>query len=133
MSTGVVWTNGVFDLLHPGHIALLKMASECGNKLVVGLDSDRRVRDRKGDGRPINSFDFRKTMLESIRYVDEVKGFDTDAELADLIASVSPDVIIESPEWISQQARLAPDFRVIAFDKIGGFSSSGIINKIRSL
>lgn len=128
-----VWTNGVFDILHPGHIALLKMAADCGDRLIVGLDSDRRVSERKGLGRPINNFQFRKLMLESIRYVDEVVGFDTDKELAEIIRSFSPELIVESPEWVKQQAELAPEFEVVAFGKVGGFSSSGIIEKIRSL
>ena len=62
----IVWTNGCFDLLHPGHIELFKIGKSLGDKLIVGLDSDERVRDLKGDTRPINTFIDRKEILEAI-------------------------------------------------------------------
>ena len=77
----IVWTNGCFDILHPGHIELFKIGKSLGDKLIVGLDSDKKVRNDKGQNRPINSFQDRKTILESIKYIDVVVGFDTREEL----------------------------------------------------
>ena len=70
--TGIVLTNGVFDILHKGHIELLKFAKSQGTKLIVAIDSDRRVKELKGDSRPINNEEDRRKVLETNRYVDEV-------------------------------------------------------------
>ena len=74
----IVWTNGCFDLLHPGHIELFKIGKSLGDKLIVGLDSDERVRDLKGDTRPINTFIDRKEILDAIKYIDVVVEFNSD-------------------------------------------------------
>ena len=74
----IVWTNGCFDLLHPGHIEHFKVGKSLGDKLIVGLDSDERVSEMKGDTRPINTFEDRKAILEAIKYIDLVLEFDSE-------------------------------------------------------
>ena len=71
-----IWINGCFDVLHRGHVELFKYAKSLGDKLIVGIDADSRVRMMKGSSRPINNQDDRKFFLESLRYVDEVRIFD---------------------------------------------------------
>ena len=72
-----VWTNGCFDILHRGHIEMLAYAKSLGKHLVVGIDSDKKVKLDKGISRPYNTEEDRKTMLTSLKYVDEVVIFDT--------------------------------------------------------
>ena len=80
-----IWTNGCYDILHVGHVKLLKYAKSLGDRLIVGIDSDSRVRDMKGISRPINNQDDRQEMLQSNQYVDEVVIFNSDDELRNLI------------------------------------------------
>ena len=86
-----VWTNGCFDILHRGHIELFKFAKESFDaELVVGLDTDERVKAAKGSDRPKNSLEDRMALVSSIRYVDRVFSFSSDQQLRDLIKTVSP-------------------------------------------
>ena len=80
-----IWTNGCYDILHVGHIALFKYAKSLGGNLIVGIDSDDRVNKLKGNGRPINNQNDRKEMLESIKFIDEVIIFNTKEEMCDLL------------------------------------------------
>tara|TARA_B100000287_G_scaffold90867_1_gene83177 strand:+ start:650 stop:1057 length:408 start_codon:yes stop_codon:yes gene_type:complete len=124
----IVWTNGCFDLLHPGHIELFKICRSLGDQVIVGLDSDEKVKRDKGDSRPINDFQFRKTMLESIRYIDVVVGFNTREELENLIELYNPDILIDGGDWRNDDGvgrQFAKEVRF--FDRIGSFSSSKII------
>lgn len=93
-----VFTNGCFDILHAGHIKLLREARSFGDRLVVGLNSDESVRRLKGPSRPMNSEDDRKTVLEAIRYVDEVIIFGEDTPL-ELINRVKPDVLVKGADY----------------------------------
>jgi rfaE bifunctional protein nucleotidyltransferase chain/domain len=93
----LVFTNGVFDLLHSGHVRLLEFARSLGDRLVVGINSDESARRLKGPTRPIMPAASRKSVLESIRYVDAVKVFETDTP-EQLIESLSPDVLVKGPE-----------------------------------
>jgi D-beta-D-heptose 7-phosphate kinase/D-beta-D-heptose 1-phosphate adenosyltransferase len=130
----IVWVNGCFDLLHPGHIELLRVAKSLskGGQLIVGLDSDRKISVDKGPTRPINNFNDRKILLESIRYVDMVLGFDTREELEQLIEMYKPDILIDGGDWRNHDGvgrHYAKEVRF--FNRIGGYSSSGIINRIQ--
>jgi D-beta-D-heptose 7-phosphate kinase/D-beta-D-heptose 1-phosphate adenosyltransferase len=96
-----IWVNGCFDVLHIGHISLLEYAKTLGHVL-VGIDSDERVKQLKGVDRPINSVDDRIKMLKSLKFVDDVCMFDTDTELNDILYLYQPDVIVIGDEYKSK-------------------------------
>jgi rfaE bifunctional protein nucleotidyltransferase chain/domain len=94
----VVFTNGCFDLLHPGHVRYLAAARAAGDLLVVGVNSDRSVRGLKGPGRPVQSEDARAEVLAALASVDHVVVFDAPTPLA-LIESLAPDVLAKGADW----------------------------------
>lgn len=95
----IVMTNGCFDLLHYGHIVLLKGARQLGDKLVVALNSDKSVRCIKGKGHPIINQEHRKKILLSIKYVDDVQLFDKEEALIWIIETIRPDILVKGPDW----------------------------------
>ena len=97
MKTVIV--NGTFDILHLGHIALLNTARSYGDYLVVCIDTDRRVRELKGDKRPINDQLFRRTILSNFKSVDVVELFDSDEELIKLIKKYKPDIMVKGDDY----------------------------------
>ena len=126
-----VWTNGCFDILHRGHIEMLEYAKSLGDVLIVGIDSDERVKKDKGEGRPINSLDDRAIILQSIKYIDRVIEFDSTDELKWLIKDIKPDIMVIGSDWkdkkiIGQEYVDKVDF----FDRIEGYSTTDIIEKI---
>lgn len=128
----IVWTNGCFDILHPGHIELFKIAKSLGDLLVVGIDSDEKVRMDKGVDRPINCLPIRKTMLESIKYIDVVLTFDSKSELENLIELYSPDILLVGSDWKNGEVvgrQYAKEVRF--FDRIKNYSTTDIISKIK--
>jgi rfaE bifunctional protein nucleotidyltransferase chain/domain len=94
-----VIVNGTFDILHRGHLDMLKYAREQGDYLLVCIDTDRRVRELKGSQRPINSQDDRKYMLESLKFVDEVLLFDSKEELVNIINTVKPSIMVKGSDY----------------------------------
>jgi D-sedoheptulose 7-phosphate isomerase len=130
----IVFTNGCFDLLHPGHIDLLERAKRLGSKLVVGLNSDQSVRAIKGTDRPFLNQEDRKALLLGLSAVDEVIIFD-DATPEDLIKRVKPDVLVKGGDWKANEI-IGADFvlqnggRVYSLPLKDGFSSSAIVDKI---
>ena len=98
MITKVV-VNGTFDVLHLGHLKLLEYTRELGYYTLVLIDSDRRVKELKGSTRPINTQEERAEMLRAIKYVDEVKVFDSDQELRDLIREYAPDIMVKGSDY----------------------------------
>jgi len=123
-----VWVNGTFDVLHRGHIELLKYAHTFG-KVRVGIDTDDRVKKLKGDDRPINQFDDRKFFLESIIYVNSVVGFSSDNELENQITKWESDIIVIGSDYKNKRiigSHLVKN--VYYFDRIKDFSSTNIIN-----
>lgn len=129
-----VWVNGCFDILHPGHIELFKVAKSLGDRLIVGVDEDQKVRADKGIGRPINPLYFRKTMLESIKYIDLVFPFGSRQELEDLIELYSPDILLVGGDWRNGDV-VGRDFakEVKFFNRVGNYSTTNIISKINDL
>ena len=124
----VVWTNGCFDILHRGHIELFEYAKSLGDELIVGIDSDRRVREDKGEDRPINSLDDRAIVLQSIKYIDRVIEFDSTNELERLIKDIRPDVMVIGSDWkgkkvVGEKYAGKVDF----FDRIEGYSTTNIL------
>jgi len=135
--TGIVLTNGVFDILHKGHIELLKFSKLQGTKLIVAIDSDRRVKELKGDSRPINNEEDRRKVLETNRYVDEVVIFDSAEELQGLYQTLSPDVIVKGSEWTAAEVRerdvIPEDIQVKVYPLVGDYSTTNTMHKIREL
>ena len=126
----IVFTNGCFDILHPGHIELFKYARSLGDELIVGIDSDRRVNTRKPN-RPINLAYSRKHILESIRYIDQVKIFDTDDELKLLVKEISPDIMIVGSDWKDKPvigSEYAKELKF--FNRIENYSTTEIVKRI---
>ena len=135
--TGIVLTNGVFDILHKGHIELLKFAKTQGDKLVVAIDSDERVRELKGSDRPINNEEDRRRVLETNRYVDSVVTFSTGEELRGLYDALSPDVLVKGSEWTADEVRerdsIPDDIQVKVYPLVGEYSTTNTMQKIRSM
>ena len=122
-----IWVNGTFDVLHIGHIKLLEFASSYGI-VRVGIDSDTRVKQLKGELRPINTISDRLEFMSSIKYVDSVVSFSSDGELCEKIVEWSTDIIIVGSDYRDKQvigSDLVSD--VIFFDKLNGFSTTNII------
>ena len=129
----VVFTNGVFDILHTGHIELLKFSKSFGAKLVVGINSDNSVQQLKGPDRPINNENDRKKILESLHYVDEVVIFD-DTESIDVIAAIGPSIVVKGGEWTAAEVRKRDkipnhiDIKIYPF--LANYSTTNVIKKI---
>ena len=131
----VVFTNGCFDLLHPGHIRGLELARELGDALIVGLNSDRSVRQLKGPGRPVIPERERAEILASLESVDAVVIFD-DLTPQDLIAALLPDVLAKGGDWpgdqiVGREEVEAAGGRVVSIPVVPGYSTTAILNKIR--
>lgn len=94
-----ILVNGVFDLLHLGHLTLLQQARSMGDHLHVAIDSDRRVRSLKGPGRPVRNAVERRCLLEELRSVDQVSIFDTDQDLRNIIRDYAPDVMVKGSDY----------------------------------
>jgi cytidyltransferase-like protein len=122
-----VWVNGTFDVLHIGHIKLLEFASQFG-EVRVGIDTDERVKEFKGELRPINTIKDRIDFMNSIKYVNSSVSFSTDEELCDRIKEWNTDIIIIGNDYKDKRvigSHLVKE--VIFFDKIDGYSSTKII------
>jgi rfaE bifunctional protein nucleotidyltransferase chain/domain len=133
----IVFTNGVFDLLHVGHLRYLQQARTLGDALIVGLNSDRSVRANKGPQRPITPEEERAEVLEALSCVDGVVFFDEETP-HDLIAAIQPDVLVKGADW-GEDAIVGRDIvearggRVVRVALEPGQSTSAIIGKIRGV
>lgn len=94
-----VIVNGTFDILHRGHLEMLKFAKSQGSYLLVAIDSDRQVQELKGESRPINNQEDRKFALESLKYVDAVWIFDSQQELAHICKMFKPDLMVKGSDY----------------------------------
>ena len=131
----VVFTNGVFDLLHVGHLRYLQQARALGDALIVGLNSDRSVRANKGAGRPITPEAERAEILSALACVDGVVVFDEDTP-HEIIAALQPDVLVKGADWaadaiVGRDTVEARGGRVVRMPIEEGWSTSGIIEKTR--
>lgn len=130
----VVFTNGVFDILHVGHMRVLKFAKSLGDKLIVGINSDKTVKMLKGEDRPINNQEDRKALLESLRFVDEVVIFD-EVRTGDIVRKIKPDIVVKGEEgYTSEEVRkidgLPQGVEIRFCPHLGDYSTTNIINKI---
>jgi D-beta-D-heptose 7-phosphate kinase/D-beta-D-heptose 1-phosphate adenosyltransferase len=127
-----IFVNGTFDILHPGHVQLLNYARSLGDSLIVAIDSDRRVRELKGNDRPINSEDDRKFMLENLRSVDTVWFFDTDQELEDICRLYNP-VMVKGSDYRGR-AIIGQQYckEIVFYDRIEPYSTTRTIQDISS-
>jgi len=133
----LVFTNGCFDLLHPGHVRYLSRARSLGDALIVALNSDRSVRSIKGPGRPILNQHERAEVIAALEAVDYVTIFD-DETPRDLIAAVLPDVLVKGGDWavdeiVGREEVEAAGGRVLSLPYIEGSSTTDIIERIKNL
>ena len=127
----VIFTNGCFDIIHRGHLELLKYAKSLGDKLVVGINSDDSVKRLKGEARPINLEDDRKFILESLKYVDEVIIFNEDTPYR-LIKQLIPDIIVKGGDYTPDQVSGNDICKVEIFDFKDGYSTTKTLQDISS-
>lgn len=133
----VVFTNGVFDLLHPGHVRYLADARRQGDALVVGVNSDRSVRAIKGRGRPIFPEQERAEVLAALACVDAVCIFDEETPHA-IIARLQPDVLVKGADWaadeiVGRDVVEARGGRVVRIPLAEGYSTTRIVEKIKAV
>ena len=131
----IVFTNGCFDLLHPGHIGSLEQARALGDALIVGLNSDASVRQLKGAGRPVLPERERAEILAALECVDAVVIFD-DLTPREVIARLLPDVLVKGGDWpgdqiVGREEVEAAGGRVVSIPVVPGYSTTAILRKIR--
>jgi D-beta-D-heptose 7-phosphate kinase/D-beta-D-heptose 1-phosphate adenosyltransferase len=132
----VAFTNGVFDILHPGHVRYLQEARALGDLLIVGLNADESVRRNKGPERPINAQEERAEILAGLSCVDAVVIFGEDTP-ADIIRLVQPDVLVKGADWaadaiVGRDTVEARGGRVVRVPVEQGYSTTSIVERIRS-
>lgn len=134
----IVFTNGCFDILHPGHVDLLARCRAMGDILVLGLNSDASVRRQgKTPPRPVNPFESRAYVLAHLESISHIVGFDDDTPLA-VIQAIRPDILIKGGDW-SPDKIVGRDFvesyggKVASLPLIPGFSTTALIERIKEL
>jgi rfaE bifunctional protein nucleotidyltransferase chain/domain len=130
----LVFTNGCFDLLHPGHIRSLELARALGDALIVGLNSDASVRQLKGEGRPVIPERERAEILSALESVDAVVIFD-DLTPRELISRLLPDILVKGGDWpgdqiVGREEVEAAGGRVVSVPVVPGYSTSAMLKKI---
>ena len=135
-SDRIVFTNGVFDILHRGHVTYLEQAAALGDRLVVGLNSDASVkRLGKGDDRPLNREGDRAAVLTALRWVDAVVIFDQDTPM-ELIQAIGPDMLVKGGDWTTEKI-IGGEYvkgyggEVRSLPLVEGLSTSALIARIR--
>ncbi len=129
----IVWVNGCFDLLHKGHLELFKFAKSQGDLLYVGIDSDARIRSRKGNNRPIQHEATRFEILSSLEFVDKVMIYDTDYQLECLIEDFAPKMMVLGSDYINKPI-LGSQFceNITFFDRLEDYSTTSSISKMNN-
>jgi D-beta-D-heptose 7-phosphate kinase/D-beta-D-heptose 1-phosphate adenosyltransferase len=131
----IVFTNGVFDLLHPGHVRYLQQARSLGDALIVGINSDRSVRAIKGSTRPVTPEAERAEILAALSCVDAVVVFDEETPHA-IVAALQPDVLVKGADWaadaiVGRDVVEARGGRVVRVPVEAGYSTSAILDRIK--
>ena len=126
-----IFVNGTFDILHVGHLSLLFYAKSLGTVLHVGIDSDERVKQLKGQARPVNNQRERKEMLLALKPVDSVYIFNSATELENLIESISPDIMVIGSDWSGKKV-IGDAFAksLVFYDRIEPYSTTRTIQHI---
>ncbi len=126
-----IFVNGTFDLLHPGHLQLLNFAKSCGDYLIVAIDTDDRVREKKGPTRPIYNQEERVFFLRMLKPVDQVETFSSDKELESLIKELKPDIMIVGSDWKGKSV-IGSYYasKLIFFDRIEEYATTKTIQSI---
>ncbi len=132
----IVFTNGVFDILHQGHIASLSAAAACGDILIVGVNADASVKRLKGSSRPVNNEQSRALLLASLLITDAVVIFEEDTPF-NLITAIMPDVLVKGGDYTIEQIAGAKEVianggEVKIVPILDGFSTTGIIEKMKT-
>ena len=131
----VVFTNGVFDLLHPGHVRYLQQARALGDMLIVGLNSDASVRRNKGPERPINPESERAEVVAALECVDAVVIFDEDTP-AEIVRACQPDILVKGADWpadqiVGRDTVEARGGRVVRMPVEAGYSTTALVERIK--
>ena len=125
-----VFVNGTFDILHRGHLELLNYAKSLGY-VIVGIDTDECIKEKKGPTRPIHNQEERKFLLENLKTVDEVIFFSSEPEFEELIKSLKPDIIVVGSDWKEKSTiKSYYDGELIFFDRMEEYSTTKTIERI---
>ena len=134
IETDIVWCNGTFDILHPGHMQLFKVARSLGDKVIVATDTDEKIKKDKGEHRPVNDLCYRVAMLEAIKYIDVVLTFGDRQELEGLIQLYTPDILLLGDDWQGGDVVGIEHAKGVRFlPRVGGYASSKTLNKMKNL
>ena len=125
-----MFTNGCFDIVHRGHVELLKYCREIGSRVIVGLNSDDSVKKLKGDQRPYFNQQDRKILLENLSCVDEVYIFNEETPY-DLISKLKPDIIVKGGDYMPSKVVGSDICEVRIFNFINGYSTTNILDKMK--
>jgi ribose 5-phosphate isomerase B len=128
----IIFANGIFDLLHSGHISLLKFAKSLGDKLIVGINSDESATKVKNGNEPLNRENDRKAVLEAIGFVDQVIIYDDISPLK-LMLALQPNIVVKGGEWTADEIRrrdgIPQEIDIKVFPLLGGYSTKHLIDK----
>jgi D-beta-D-heptose 7-phosphate kinase/D-beta-D-heptose 1-phosphate adenosyltransferase len=124
-----MWLNGCFDILHHGHFKLIQYAASFGGEVIIGIDSDERVKQMKGEGRPFHSENERAFNLKQIKGVDTVVIFNSDEMLRELLERYKPDKFIIGSDYLGKEI-IGQEFakQIVIFDRLDKFSTTDILN-----
>ena len=126
-----VFVNGTFDLLHRGHLELLNYAKSLGDRVYVGIDSDRRVAEMKGDSRPIYNVEDRKFFLENLKAVHRVAVFDSDTQLAAMVEFIKPHVMVVGSDWKNKSVIGSMSAaKLVFFDRVSDYATTKTVQSI---
>lgn len=125
-----IFVNGSFDILHKGHLGMLETAKSLGDFLLVAIDSDRRISELKGSDRPFNNQENRVALMKALKWVDEVRVFDSDEELINIMREYEPDVTLKGSDWFGKRI-VGQDFagNIIFYNRIDDESTTNTIER----
>jgi len=126
----VVFISGCFDILHRGHFELIEFASLCNpkTKIIIALDTDEKVKKDKGINRPFNTLEDRMYALSLIKFIDQIKSFNSEEELIQMLKIIQPDVRIVGSDWEGKKI-VGEEYckEIVYFDRIPGYSTTRIL------